>query len=156
MIFSALLSFLGGSAFRMIWGEISNFMNKKQDHEFELQRLKMQQELDAQTHQRMMESLRLQSDLGIKTIEAKSEADLNLADAGAFSEAMKHAFTQTGNFIIDAWNGGIRPAAATIVLVLWLMKVIQAGGVMDGFDQELVCAILGFFFADRSLGKKGR
>lgn len=156
MIVSALLSFLGGSAFRMIWGEIAGWLNKKQEHEFELARLSAQQQIDKQNHERLMESLRLQSELGIKTIEAKSEADMGLQDAASFTEAMKHAFARTGNHVIDAWNGGIRPAAATIVLVLWLLKVVKSGGVLDSFDQELVCAILGFFFADRALGKKGR
>ena len=31
-MFSALFSFLGGSVFRMIWGEISSFIEKKQEH----------------------------------------------------------------------------------------------------------------------------
>lgn len=31
-MFSALFSFLGGSVFRMIWGEVANFVQKKQDH----------------------------------------------------------------------------------------------------------------------------
>ena len=31
-MFATLISFFGGSVFRMLWGEISSFMNKKQDY----------------------------------------------------------------------------------------------------------------------------
>ena len=156
MILSALLSFLGGSAFRMIWGELSAHFSKKQDHAFEMERLKLQQQLDSEAHQRAMEQLRMQHEMGIRTIEAKAEGDMGVADAQAFAEAMKVAFTKTGNWLIDAWNGAIRPAAATLVLLLWAMKLWQANGTLDDFDKELVCAILGFFFADRSLGRRGK
>lgn len=156
MIFSALLSFLGGSAFRMIWGEIANWMNKKLDHEHEIARLNLQKELDSAAHERTLESLRLQSDLGLKMVEAQGEQVVNAEEARAFTEAMKGAFAKTGNKWIDAWNGGIRPAAATVVLVLWLTKLAVSNGVMDAWDMELASAILGFFFADRSLGKRGK
>ena len=33
-MFTALFSFLGGSAFRMIWGEVTAFVSKRQDHLF--------------------------------------------------------------------------------------------------------------------------
>lgn len=35
-MFSALFSFLGGSVFRMVWGEASAFINKREDHKQEL------------------------------------------------------------------------------------------------------------------------
>lgn len=156
MVFSALLSFLGGSAFRMIWGELSSWLSKAQDQKFELERLNLQKELDDAEHTRTMESLRLQNELGLKMVEAQSEAAVEQEEARAFTEAMKNAFVKTGNAFIDAWNGGIRPAAATVVLVLWLAKLVVAKGVLDDWDKELSSAILGFFFADRSLGQRGK
>ena len=156
MIFSALLSFLGGSAFRMIWGEISNFINKKQDHAHEMQRLTLQKELDSAAHDREIAVMQMQHNLGIRTIEAQREAAVDAEEARAFTVAMAGAFQKTGNKLIDAWNGGIRPAAATVVLVLWLVKLATAKGVMDAWDMELAGAILGFFFADRSLGKRNK
>jgi hypothetical protein len=156
MIFSALLSFLGGSAFRMIWGEISNFVNKRQDHQHEIQRLTLQKELDAAAHDREVTIISLQHQLGIRTIEAQREAEVEQEEARAFTEAMKDAFRPTGVWWVDLWNGVIRPAAATVVLVLWIVKLWSQGGKMDAFDMELTCAVLGFFFADRSLGKRGK
>jgi hypothetical protein len=149
----ALLSFLGGSVFRMIWGELSTWHTKKQDHQFELERMKLQTELEDRAHQRTQESLRLQSELGIKTIEAQAQSHVDQAEADAFTEAMKNAFKPTGITFVDAWNGIIRPAAATIVLVLWCLKLYVQGFVMQEWDLSLAGVVLGFFFANRALGR---
>jgi len=153
---AALLSFLGGSVFRMIWGEISTFVNRKQDHAFEIERMKLQAEMDDRLHQRTQEALRLQSELGIKTIEAQAEANVLSEEAAAFTEAMKNAMKPTGIYWVDAWNGIIRPAAATIALALWAMKLVSQNFVMQDYDMEITGVVLGFFFADRSLGKRGK
>ena len=39
---SAIISFLGGSVFRMIWGEVSTWVTAKQNHAQELERLRLQ------------------------------------------------------------------------------------------------------------------
>jgi hypothetical protein len=153
---SALLSFLGGSVFRMIWGEVSAFLNKKQDHEHELQMMQAQAAFEDRAHQRSLENLRLQSELGVKMVEVQRESTIAQGDADAFTEAMKHAFKPTGNFFIDAWNGGIRPWYATIASFLWLFKVYTQNFKMDDFDVALVAVIVGFFFADRSLRRNGK
>lgn len=153
---SALLSFLGGSVFRMVWGEASAFINKKQDHQHEVELLKLQSELDDKAHQRTLEAQRVQSELGIKIIEAQAAAAVDKADADAFGLAVAQAFKPTGYGIVDIWNGIIRPCAATIALTLWVMKLATNGFVMDDWDRELGGAVLGFFFADRSLGKRGK
>jgi len=152
----ALLSFLGGSVFRMIWGEVSSWYNKRQDHQFEIERLRLQAEVDAAQHARNLEALRLQSELGIKTVAAKAEADVATAEADAFTEAMRGAFKPSGFAFVDIWNGIIRPASASIALILWCLKLGSQGWVMQDWDFALAGTILGFFFADRSLGKRGR
>jgi S-formylglutathione hydrolase FrmB len=105
---SALLSFLGGSAFRAVWGEFSSWMNKRQEHRYEIERMQLQGKLDTDTHARNMESQRLQAELGIKTIEVKSEADQAILAAEAFRDAMKQAAVPTGIVWVDAWNGSVR------------------------------------------------
>jgi hypothetical protein len=153
---SALLSFLGGSVFRMLWGEISAFINKRQDNAHELQMLQLQSDIDDRAHTRNQEAMQLQAQLGIKTIEAQSQAMVDKAEADAFGEAMARAFGPTGYSAVDIWNGIVRPAAATIALALWVCKLITQDFRMADWDMELVGAILGFFFADRSLGKRGK
>ena len=155
-MFEALFSFLGGSVFRMIWGEVANFIQKKQDHAFELERLQIQSQMEDKAHQRTQESLRLQNELGIKTIEARAEADVATEEATAFANAMKDAFKPTGNLFVDIWNGVIRPSAATIALALWVLKLHTQNWRMEEWDITMSGTILGFFFASRELSKRGK
>ena len=153
---TAFLTFLGGSAFRMLWGEISSWITKKQDHAQEIDRLRPQGELDAQAHTRAVEMLKVQSELGIKTIEAQAEANVATIEAQAFDDAMKNAFEPTGIKFVDIWNGIIRPAAATIALGLWVAKLHTQNYAMEEWDIALAGTILGFFFASRELSKRGK
>jgi hypothetical protein len=152
----ALFSFLGGSVFRMVWGEVSAWYNKKQDHQFEIERMKLQNALDDRQHQRTQEALRLQNELGIKVIAAQGEADVATAEAEAFAKAMDNAFKPSGYAFVDIWNGIVRPSAATIALGLWVLKLYSQGWKMDDWDVALVGMVLGFFFADRSLSKRAK
>lgn len=152
----ALFSFLGGSVFRMIWGEASAWINKKQDHAFEIERMRLQNDLDDKAHQRNQETLRLQNELGIQMVEAKGQADVATTEAEAFNALIQNAFKPTGYAFVDVWNGIIRPSAATIALVLWCLKLSNQGWKMDDWDVTLAGTVLGFFFADRSLGKRGK
>jgi hypothetical protein len=155
-MFTALFTFLGGSVFRMLWGEISAWITKGQDHAQEIDRMSLQNDFDAQAHIRAVEMLKVQSELGIKTIEAQAEANVSAVEAQAFDDAMKNAFTPTGISFVDIWNGIIRPAAATIALGLWVAKLHTQNYVMEEWDIALAGTILGFFFASRELSKRGK
>ena len=153
---SAILTFLGGSAFRMVWGEVSSYLNKKQDMAHERDLMILQSELDDKTHIRQMENIRLQNELGVKVIEVQRDADVARAEAQAFVEAMKDSFKPTGIFWVDLWNGIIRPQFAQLALLLWFLKVMSQNFVMDEWDMGLAAGVLGYFIADRSLGKRGK
>jgi len=155
-MFSALISFLGGSVFRMIWGEASVYLNKRQDHQHETELLRLQGELDEQKHNRDLEQLRLANELGLKTVEIQKDADIARAEMDAFSRAIEAAARPTGIGWVDAWNASVRPAFASIALLLWLLKLQAVGFKMDPFDLDMLATIAGFFFADRSLGKRGK
>ena len=147
----AVLSFLGGSAFRMVWGEVSAYFVKRQEHSQEVERMKLQAELDDKAHARNIESLRLQSELGIKEIQVKADADVSIEEAVAFTEAIKQSYKPTGISWVDAWNATIRPQYAEVALILWGLKLYQQSFVMDSFDIGLMAVIAGYFFADRTL-----
>lgn len=149
----AVLSFLGGSAFRMIWGEVSSFFIRKQEHSQEVERMRLQAELDDKAHARNLESLKLQSELGVKEIQVKADADVSIEEAEAFTEAIKQSYKPSGVRWIDAWNASIRPQYAEVSLVLWWLKLHQQGYVMNTFDIGLMAVIAGYFFADRTLRK---
>lgn len=148
-MFSALFSFLGGSVFRMIWGEVSEFINKREDHKNEMEALRLQAELEDRKAAQELERLRVASELGIKELEVKSNAEIEAKDADAFIAAMATVNVKTGNWFIDAWNGSIRPAAATTALLLWWFCLYTQGFVLTEWDKELVGVILGFYFAHR-------
>jgi hypothetical protein len=147
----AVLSFLGGSAFRMVWGEVSAYFVKKQEHSQEVERMRLQGELDDKSHARNLESMRLQSELGIKQIQVKADSDLAIEEAVAFTEAIKQSYKPSGVLWIDAWNASIRPQYAEVALILWGLKLYQQSFVMDSFDIGLMAVIAGYFFADRTL-----
>jgi hypothetical protein len=155
-MFGAIFSFLGGSVFRAIWGEVSAWMTARQDHEFELARLKAQGDLDAATHARNMEAIRVQAELGVKTIQVQADADVGKLEMEGWAAAVAQANKATGIFFVDVWNGSIRPLAASISIFLWVVALNAQGFKMGEWDRELVGVILGFFFASRVMSSKGK
>ena len=155
-MFTALFSFLGGSVFRMIWGEVSAYLTAKQEHQQELDRMKLQGELQAQAHAQNMEALKTQAELGIKTIEATATAAADKADADAFAQAVADVGKSTGIRWLDTWNGAIRPFLATISTIAILIELANHGLVLSDWDRDLVGAILGMYVADRSLTHRGK
>ena len=145
----ALFSFLGGSVFRMVWGELSQAWTKHQDHNNELESIKAQEVVEAARAERELTKLKLLNDLGIKEIEVKTDAELQLKDADSFLEAMRTVNTPTGIAWVDAWNGIIRPACATTAILIWWFCLYTQGFVLSEWDKELVGVILGFYFAHR-------
>lgn len=153
---TTLLSFLGGSAFRAIWGEISSFLNKRQDHAHELERLKLQARHDAEVHARNLEALKLQHDMGVQIIRVQGEADVARVEADAWNDAVKAVGSKTGNWIADGWNGIIRPMLATICTGLVVLHFYRANWVLDENGWALVGAVLGIYVADRTLYKRSK
>lgn len=150
-MFGALFSFLGGSVFRMIWGELSEAWNKHQDHKHELESMRLQMELEAQKASQDLERMRVASELGIKELEVKTNAEIESKEVDAFIVAQKTVMTKSGVQWIDGWNASIRPAAATTCLLLWWFALWQANFLLDAWSLDLVGVILGFYFANRSI-----
>jgi hypothetical protein len=155
-MFSALFSFLGGSVFRMIWGELSAYITAKQNHKFEIERLRVQDLIDAAAHERNLASLRLQADLGIKVVQAQAQAKISELDVSAWTQAVADVGKQTGIKFLDIWNGSIRPWLATLASAVVLFEIVKNGFVLTEWDRELVGAILGIYVADRQLSKRGK
>jgi hypothetical protein len=155
-MFSALFSFLGGSVFRMIWGEVSTWVTARQEHAHEIEKMKLQSDIDEKIHAQNMEALRVQSELNIKDVTVKSAAELDNIDATGFYSAFEAAEKPSGIQLVDGWNKSIRPLCATICIGLWVLAIYHNSFVIASFDMELICTILGFYFADRSLGKRGK
>lgn len=151
-----LLSFLGGSVFRMIWGEAAAWLTARQEHKHELDRLELQERVDAAAHARNLESMRLQAELGIKTIVEQRDADLSRLEGDAWGDLAKATARPTGVRFIDVWNGAVRPLLATLSILIVVAEAVAAGFILSDWTQSLVAAILGLYVADRSLGKRGK
>lgn len=162
---SAILAFLMSSAFRMIWGEVTDHLKKRREDKQELTLMRLQGDLDKERHEQQQAAIRLQAELNINVVRVQSQADkekmdlqiageLEKIEAEAFREASVQVNKMTGIFLIDFWNQSIRPAAATISLILWVCSVY--GFKLTPWDLELISSILGFYFADRSLAKRGK
>ena len=159
---SAILSFLGGSAFRMIWGEVSAWINKKLEHQQEMERLQQQEAFSAAQHARNLEAVRLQAEMGIKTVQVQAQSALDQLDAQTFLEGVKATAVRTGVRWVDAWNAVIRPGVASwgvLMLTLeafgWLAAVGGTATLTEG-TSSVIYAALGLFLADRTLAKRGK
>lgn len=154
---SSILSFLGGSAFRMLWGEASSWLTKQQDHKHELERMRLQGELDAAQHDRNMASIKVQADLGVKAIAAQAEADVGRIEAESWLSVVQATGKSVGVAWVDAWNAAIRPCGATWAVVMMTLDSLAVTGVVVKPSTLEVCfAFLGLFVADRTLGKRGK
>lgn len=152
---TALLSFLGGNVFRMIFGEIINAWNKKQDHAQEMDRMQLQGKLDADQHARNMESIKLQADMQIKVVTVQAEAAVGQLEAQGWVEAVKATALQTGIKWIDGWNAVIRPGVATWSIVMMTLGEFAVITLSENTVALAGCA-LGIYLADRSLFKRGK
>lgn len=152
-MFSALFTFLGGAAFRYALGRVIDWLEKRQDFLQEQKRLEAQERYEAARAERTNATIRLQAELGIQQVQIAGNVAADVEAAKAFTEAMKTANQPTGNVFIDAWNGSIRPAAASIALLLWMLQLLKAALAFTDWDRDLISSVLGFYFADRHMGK---
>lgn len=156
----ALLNFLGGAAFRAVWSGVSNYFDKRQEHKHEIQRTLLQGRLDAEAHARNLAGIKLQAELGIKTVQVQAEAAVGQIEADAWRQAVANSQKPIGIAWVDAWNGAIRPAWASCALFLWILfegrHMALNGWVITAWSLDLIGAVAGFYFADRSLRNKSK
>ena len=153
---AALLSFLGGGAFRWLMGEVMSFAKARQEQRSEIERLRVEADLEDRRAARQADAMRLQAELGVQTIRVQSEGDVAVEEARAFAAAQAHAQKPSGVSWVDAWSASVRPAFASVALVLWVGSIISREWVMSEWDLAAMGVIIGFFFADRSLRKSGK
>jgi len=152
----SLIAFLGGSVFRMVWGEASSYFSKSQEHNHELERMKIQADVDSAHHLRGMDMIRLQAELGVKTIQVQAESAISQIESEAWLSAVKSTTQSVGIFFIDAWNGVIRPLVATWAIVVISIDMANKQWLLDENGWMLASAALGIYLADRALFKRGK
>lgn len=146
-----LISFLGGTAFRWIFGSILDAWSKQADHQRELETMRLQLEQDGQRHQWQQEAIAAQAAAGVKVIEAQAESAAAGAADAAFLAAVKGVNTaEERTDWIGAWNASIRPALASAGILLLVGQAIAPAHVtLTALTSELICAALGVFVGER-------
>jgi hypothetical protein len=152
---SALFSFLGGSVFRMIWGEVSSWLTARQQHSQEMDRMKLQGELDAAAHARNLEAIKVQADMGVKVIEVQAQGEVDKIAAEGWLEAVKATGRSIGVAWVDAWNAVIRPGTATWALAMLTLGEFEIIKISENVVQ-IAGAAWGIYLADRALLKRGK
>ena len=152
----SLFAFLGGNAFRMLFGEISSAWTKHQDHRHELAMMRLQADVEAQRHGQQVEMTRLQTEAQVSVVRVQGEADIARGETDAFVEAVRATSRSSGVAWVDAWNGAIRPGLATMAGLLIAAHFARSGFALDEPGWALVSAIIGVYIADRSLAKRGK
>jgi hypothetical protein len=155
-IFSAIPTFFGGAAFRLLFGEISAFFTAKQDHRFEMERAEQQEKFAAAAHSRNLDAIKLQNDLKVEVIRVQSEADIGLLEGQTFDKAVGNIGQSTGFKFIDAWRSAIQAALATEVMLMIGLHYYKTGWAMDEKAWELSGAVLGLYVADRYLFRRAK
>jgi hypothetical protein len=160
---TSILTMLASSGARMVFGEISSWWTKRQDHAQELDRMGLQMKLDQQAHENRMAMAKFEADNKVQIIRIQSEMDvaklgndLQKLDAETWGQAVIQAMKPVGVWFVDAWNAAIRPAAATMSLLLWAHSIQVNKWVLVDQDWQIIFAVLGFFFADRTMAKRGK
>jgi hypothetical protein len=153
---TSLIAFLGGSVFRMLWGEFSSFLTKKQENAHELEMIRLQGTLATETHTRNLEAMKTQAELGIQIIREQASATGSVIETTAWLEAVKGTTQSIGIRFIDAWNGIIRPLVATWSIILISIYYYQMGFILDENGWGICGAALGIYLADRTLFKRGK
>ena len=155
-MFGALLSFLGGSAFRLLWGDISGWISARQNHAHEMAMATLQAKFEAEAFTRQQEAIKAQHDMKVEVIRVQGEIDLDKLDGQIFGKGVDATMSQTGIWIVDFLNGMIRPLLAIECMALWSFHLYNSGWKLDDNGWSLVGAALGIFVADRSLMKRGK
>lgn len=150
-----MLSFLGGTAFRWLLGELLGFFKARDEHKAEIERMRLQHELDADRHKWQQEAIAAQAAQGIKVIEAQASAAGEAAADAAFLAAVQ-GVGRAGDRAdwIGAWNASIRPALATVGMALLAGNALAPSMVvLSPLLLELICAVLGVFVGERIRAK---
>lgn len=152
---SAILSFLGGSVFRMLWGEIAAWVNRRQEHANEMERMRLQAELDDRRAERELRAIREQAAMQIEVVRVQGEQAIGEVEADAWLEAVKATGRQTGLKWVDGWNAAIRPAVATWAVVMLSAEALKWLTLTEA-TASVCFAALGLYLADRALAKRGK
>jgi len=146
-----LLSFLGGTAFRWLFGALIDQWNSYQEHKHEVAMLELQHKIDADKNQWQREAIKLQAEMGVKVIEAQTAAASSAAADAAFNLAIQgvNEASRREDWV-GKFNAFIRPELAQVSILLLAGSAIWPQHItLTPLVTEVICGVLGVFVGDR-------
>lgn len=146
-----LISFLGGTAFRWLFGSVLDQWNKYQDHKHEMAMMTLQHTQDAERHKWQQDAIKAQAEAGIKVIEAETQKASTAAVETAFALAMQgvNEASRREDWV-GGWNAVIRPLLATVAILLLAGESVAPGLIkLTPLFADVACAALGVFVGER-------
>jgi putative Ca2+/H+ antiporter (TMEM165/GDT1 family) len=148
---AGFLSFIGGTAFRWLFGEMIGFFKAREENRIELERIRLEHEHAKERAEWQRQAVADAAAQGIKVVEAQSEAyaaraadDAFLSAIGGVNEASKRADW------IGAFNALIRPELAQVSIILLVCHAFWPDAVViTGIVGEVICGALGLFIGER-------
>lgn len=148
---SGIISFIGGTAFRWLLGEVLGFFKARDEHKAEIERMRLQHDLDRDRHEWQQQAIAAAANAGIKVIEAQRDAHSQAVSDDAFLAAVRGVgdASQRADWI-GAWNACIRPFLATVAILLLVGQALAPTVVvLSALVLDLICAVLGVFVGER-------
>lgn len=144
-------SFLGGAAFRWLAGSFVSYFEKRQEHQQEIERLRLEQEQAKERNAWQREAAREAAAAGIELVRVKGAADERAADGAALLATIQGINEASGRpGFVGAWNASIRPGLATTSVFLLVAESVAPGAVtLSSTTREVICAALGVFVGER-------
>lgn len=148
-----IVAFIASGAFRAMFDGVLGYFQRRQDHQYELERMERQWQIELQ-----------RADIAAKAAEAQAKHELDrlateyagraeLADTDMLARAIESTSRPSGVSWIDALNQSVRPVVTYILVAFFVFWRVKSGHPIDEADRALVGTVLGFWFADRALRK---
>jgi hypothetical protein len=149
-----ILSLLGGAGFRALFGGVLEYLNKRQDHKYELERLDRQTQNEILLAEIRAKHASAEADARLRQVAAEYTGKVELADAEAFGRAFEIANKPTGMTIPDWLSAMVRPGITYVYLGFFIYTRVTHGPFEWGEpDTVLFHSLFGFWFMDRAMRK---
>jgi hypothetical protein len=147
---SGLLPFLGGTAFRWIFGELFSYLKARQEHKQELELRHLERDIAKDNAIERRLEIKAAAEAGVQIIQAQREATHeNMLDK-MLSSAVEGVDKLSGIPFVDGANKLVRPTVAyTALLMLVLESFFPTHVVLKAATVELFMAFLGLFCGGR-------
>jgi hypothetical protein len=153
-LFGGVFGFIGSAAFRVIFDRVFAYVDKRQDHKYELERMERQTEIDLKLADVRAKYAAQEADVRLRALQAQYAGAADLASIEAKIEGLRDATSSTGIHWVDAVVKMVRPSITAWIWILFGLACIRNGMQFGAEERELLGMITGFWFAERWMTKR--